>query len=356
MNKLAQWAFIILFLSFSLIPLLGMLLTPEASVFGNEIVVSRVSLTNADGSLNRNFLSDVTDYVAQNFAFRSRLVTLWSKLHAVFLRTSTDADVVLGSDGWLYYAPTLADYTGTAMSDEELLTVAANLLAMQEYAHENGVEFYFTVAPNKNSLYPHYMPADVTGGHENSNIAKLMPLMEEYGINYIDLYSVLSTEAGLYYRTDTHWNAIGAAAAADEICRYMGIEADFSSRGFIEDGGHRGDLYEMLYPAGGGAETAYNIYGGFSFTAMNNANNGDAMRILTENAGQTGSLLCYRDSFGNALYPYLAEVFGNAVFLRASEYDLSQLGDGEYTVILIEIVERNLPQLAQEGIYTGVSE
>ena len=61
----------------------------------------------------------------------------------------------------------------------------------------------------------------------------------------------------------------------------------------------------------------------------------------------TGTLLCWRDSFGNSLYPYLAQRFEKATFLRASSYDLTKLGEAD--TVIIELVERNIPRLVQNA-------
>ena len=69
------------------------------------------------------------------------------------------------------------------------------------------------------------------------------------------------------------------------------------------------------------------------------------MTITTESGVGTGALLCYRDSFGRNLYPYLAESFASAEFSRRNEYTAATLpGDG---TLVIELVERNLRYLVE---------
>ena len=66
------------------------------------------------------------------------------------------------------------------------------------------------------------------------------------------------------------------------------------------------------------------------------------MNIRTRNAAGEGSLFCWRDSFGIALYPYLAEAYAEAVFSRSTDY---RLPEGDWDTLVLEIVERNLPNL-----------
>ena len=69
------------------------------------------------------------------------------------------------------------------------------------------------------------------------------------------------------------------------------------------------------------------------------------MTITTESGVGTGALLCYRDSFGRNLYPYLAESFASAEFSRRNEYTAATLPGGG--TLVIELVERNLRYLVE---------
>ena len=53
----------------------------------------------------------------------------------------------------------------------------------------------------------------------------------------------------------------------------------------------------------------------------------------------------FRDSFGNTLYPFLADSFGQATFSRSMPYRLTMLEDTGADTVLIELVERNLDYL-----------
>ena len=65
----------------------------------------------------------------------------------------------------------------------------------------------------------------------------------------------------------------------------------------------------------------------------------DSITIDTESAGE-GSLLMFRDSFGELLYPYLAAEFGSARFSRQAAYDLTTAASLGSDTVVIELVER----------------
>ena len=145
-----------------------------------------------------------------------------TELNSTVFRISAEEQVILGTDGWLYYSSTADDYMGRGLGDAELRLIARNLSLMQEYAEKCGVEFFFTIAPNKNSLYPEHMPAFIPRAQDASNASRIRPMLDEYGVRYIDLFAPFSDENEiLYYRTDSHWTDRGAALAADILLSEM---------------------------------------------------------------------------------------------------------------------------------------
>lgn len=341
--KKTKLIFISIFIVLCLIPSVGMLIFGEAQPAANEVLAGRPSVTTRSGELNLSFLSDVSDYIADRFAFRQELATAWAGVNAKLLGTSVEEQVILGSDGWLYFSDTLPDYMGHGMSDTELRYLANDLALMQEYIESQGKHFIFTVAPNKNSIYSEHMPEYIENRRSESNSARVGAYLDASGVNYLDIFDILGNEENLYYKTDTHWNSRGAALAADGLLNMLDRGGDYSTASFAVSEEHRGDLYEMLYPAGRATETA-TVYGGeFSYVCESDPNGGNAITIKTSCDGGSGVLMCWRDSFGIALYPYLAQSFVAATFSRSADYNLT-LADSADTVI-IELVERNLSNI-----------
>ena len=76
---------------------------------------------------------------------------------------------------------------------------------------QGAVDFVFTVAPNKNSLYGENMPYyDSLKVDEENNLARLVPFLEKEGVSYVDLYEAFTGEEEiLYHERDSHWNNKG---------------------------------------------------------------------------------------------------------------------------------------------------
>lgn len=347
-KNLPYAAFTALILLLCLIPSLGMLLPGrEGTAGGNQALSRAPSLRNAEGKWNPDYLSQVQDYAGDNFYLRQDMITAWSALNAKGLQSSITEDVVLGSGGWLYFADTLPDYAGLdPMTDREVFSAARNLALISEYCESQGADLLFTVAPNKNSLYPEHMPA-LPRDDLRSNADRLAEELAGQGVNYLDCFALFrGQEETLYFKTDSHWNGKGAALAADAVNEALGRSSDYFSGPFTQEEVHKGDLYDMLYPAGEGLEEDQ-VYGG-ELTVEYDApiRSAENLTIMTHGGGE-GSLLMFRDSFGNNLYPYLADSFDASLFSRSMPYRLDLVNQREADYVVAELVERNLRYLIQ---------
>ena len=191
MKKTLSLIFTALFLAVCLVPGLGLILTGGADAAANEILPAAPAIA-ADGVFNPDVLAETAAYVDGRFSFRLEGITAWAKLNAALFRTSTAENVLLGRGGWLFYAPTIHDYTGDApMTARELYCAARTLYLLQEYTENRGGDFLFTAAPNKNTLYPEYMPERTRLGGA-SNMDALYALLGEMGVSYLDLREVFA--------------------------------------------------------------------------------------------------------------------------------------------------------------------
>lgn len=347
-KNLPYAAFAALILLLCLIPSLGMLLPAQEGAAGGNQALSRApSLRDAEGNWNPKYLSQVQDYAGDNFYLRQDMITAWSALNAKGFQSSITEDVVLGTDGWLYFSDTLPDYAGLdPMSEREIFSAARNLGLISEYCESQGAEFLFTVAPNKNSLYPEHMPA-LPRDDLRSNADRLAEELAGQGVNYLDCFALFrGQEETLYFKTDSHWNGKGAALAADAVNDALGRSSGYFAGPFSQEEVHKGDLYDMLYPAGEGLETDQVYSGELTVEYDAPIRSAENLTIMTHGGGE-GSLLMFRDSFGNNLYPYLADSFDAALFSRSMPYRLDLVSQREADYVVAELVERNLRYLIQ---------
>lgn len=340
-KKVGFVAFLSLFLAACLTLSVGILIAGPSKAGANERLSELPQPVTEEENWNREYLSQLMDWFNDRFFLRQELISFDRLLTGMFFGTSEEDSVILGDSGWLYFTDTLADYTGIEpMSDREIWSAAKNLALMAEYCRENGKEFAFVIAPNKNSLYDEAMP-DFGVKAQNSDADRLMAQLAEWDVTTVDLFSAFEAEKEtLYFAHDSHWNSKGAALGADLINDAFDVASDYFGGEFVAGQRHDGDLYAMMYPALKDPERDFSYEGKLEFSFSGNATRPDAL-VLNTQSDASGSLLVYRDSFGNLLFPYLADSYGVARFSRSTTYDLTP--EAEY--VLVELVERNLDYL-----------
>lgn len=340
----------VLFFGICLLPFVGMFFVQEGASTENRTLADFPALKTEEG-LNVEWLSEAGDYFQDHFAFRNELVTANAVLNGKLLGVSTASGVIQGNDNWLYYKDSLDDYVGSnLMSERALFNVAHTLSLVQKNLTDRGVKFLFTVAPNKNSLYdenmPYYYSTIIT---EENNLARLTPMLEAEGVNYLDLKAAFEAEEEiLYHERDSHWNNKGAALAADLMMTAVGQEHDsYELEPYTVRTDYEGDLDKMLYPNALTLEDEIYYEKVQTFAYVGEIKSTFDPKITSVNPVKTGSLVMYRDSFGNALVPFFADAYANAYFSRGVPYQLSDVTTQAADTVIIERAERFLPDMAE---------
>jgi hypothetical protein len=439
-SRAAALTFCMLVFALALMPFVGMPLAPAQTTSEDAKYAVLPTLVDEDGAVSLSYLKRLGEWFEHNFAWRNEFIAVDARIRADVFGTSTNDEVIVGTDGWLYYGGTISDYVGASpLTERELRCIAHNLSFMQEYTKAQGAQFAFTVAPNKNSLYPEHMPARYIAATEPSNAERLAPYLEEYKVTTVDLFALpgdakadaeadvganaegsgSSTSRGssgssaspdasgsLYLKGDTHWDNRGALIADTALAKALGI-TPLPSGAWVERTDAVGDLDWMLFPglptperqfyregindgpgltgsswsydleatdaalaAAAGAEEAEvasveaddtktndaEAAGGDADDADGAAAKVDDVRekgveanlIWTRGKG-LGTLVMYRDSFGNALLPYLATQTKDAEFSKLLPYNALHIVDRGADFVLVERAERHLDYLARNA-------
>ena len=349
MKKKGYLLYIIIVFAILLVPFLGM------SFWATDRTTENTTLSEwpafvKDGKPNINYLEDMGDYFEDHFAFRLQMLTANALIWSKGFDTSTTDQVVTGKDDWLYFSGTMDDYTGRdLLSDRELKAIVHNLSLMDSYVEFCGGRLIVTVAPNKNTLYNSAMPYYYQKG-ETSNLERLVPLLEEAGIEYVDLTETFQNEDEvLYFKRDSHWNNKGALLAYNAVMDAMGREHEtYANVPTVTEKDHIGDIDEILYPLA--AEPEENIYYSkdWGFDYVNDVTDNMDEWIETVNPDKDGTLLMYRDSFGESILPFFADEYNKAYFSRLVPYNMENLIQYQPDTVIVERVERQIDAFATE--------
>ena len=350
MKKVFLIVFIAACMAVCAFPSLGMAFAPESKPIGNEKETKLPSFTNADGSINTSFPTQLGEYFEKHFAFRPEAISADARIQSSLFSASNNDLVIVGSDDWLYYRSTLDDHLGNnVFSERQAKAFVRNLELVRSFCESRGVSFLFTVAPNKNSLYPEHMPyyygKKVSSGSNREMISKAL---SESKVQYCDLFKLFeSKNEVLYFARDSHWNNTGALMVYDAVLTQMGkSHDDYSTASKSRKKDFVGDLAKMLYPSGSKPE--YNTYYGAEerYQYITAAKSVEDPYIKTENADASGSLFMYRDSFGNSLLPFFASAYNKATFTKAFPMLLeNEFDSATPDAFIMELVERNLDWL-----------
>ena len=125
---------------------------------------------------------------------------------------------LVGKEGWLYYTgdKSIQDYQkNLSLNPKDLQKAMNSLSVIKRQVGKNGGKLIVIIAPDKQTIYPQYMPEQITVFGQASRMDQLMKFIQErkIDIELVDLRPVLidaSLSNEVYYKTDTHWNCLGA--------------------------------------------------------------------------------------------------------------------------------------------------
>jgi hypothetical protein len=186
-----------------------------------------IPLTNLlfSSHINRNTFK-------QNILFNAdRVSSIFAKV-IYPLGMSQDPRVLIGRSNWLYldseYQEKIAQPSDVSSSQDLGLRIGAALEQWNAFflAHQIPV-FEILIAPNKASIYPEFLP---DWASPRASILKQGLIPEPARSLYFDPSQSLLQEkpkqtSPLYYKTDTHWNALGAGLAFQAFASQVGKRA-----------------------------------------------------------------------------------------------------------------------------------
>ncbi|HMJ67870.1 MAG TPA: DHHW family protein [Cyclobacteriaceae bacterium] len=242
-------------------------------------------------------------------------------------------------------------YNGRAIqlfsSTSEISRRYADMVNLYHQTFES-LQIYCMIAPTPIDFY---LPEEYknSSSSEKSNIDFVKSLLDST-IVFADAYSELAkhTDRYIYFNTDHHWTGLGAYYAYRGFCRSAGLEPyelkQFEKKRLkkkflgslygitldkrLRDIKDSVEYYKLPIPT---KTFRYNIDSGrFEKTNLfSNVSNyanflgGDHPLVRIESEVNTEKLLIIKDSFGNAVAPYLALHFGTVYVMDYRYYDVN---------------------------------
>jgi alginate O-acetyltransferase complex protein AlgJ len=355
---------VLLFLLCTALPSISPWLTPDELISTTEqrylATWPRLDATRA--SLE-SWPDRFEEWYDDRVGFRDWMIRSWARLSIGVFGVSPSDQLIVGESGWFFYGDRhdVEHYRGLdPLSSQELETWTRVLEDRRDWLAERGIAYLLVLAPDKNLVYPEYMPARLP---RHSDVHPLDQLSRHLAatsdLDVVDLLPVLvaaKQKERVYHLTDTHWNDRGAYEAYLAIHARLermlpelaNVEPVQVTRGQHAERGmglaHLVGLTDV-YPE---IVLDASIIAPRAIIKPEHAPTYDTrVRTLQPIAhGVPGDSLpravMFRDSFANALVPYLAEDFSRILYVWDRDVDPRVVSVEKPDVVIHEIVGRFL--------------
>ena len=322
-----------------------------------RLAVSPTLIT--ENGINAAYGKNFESWFDDRFFLRKQIIHLFDK-YRYSLSMNENRKALIGKNDWAFYKGdnSVSNYqNATLLSQDELEKITANLNDIQNFAKQNNQRFVFLIGPDKNKAYGEFFPEKYKKQRPDSEsrTAQLLNYLRLHSdvraVYPLDVIKAGKDKGLLYYKNDTHWNDLGAYLAYKEMMKAVGeppVEVDFQPK---VRGGGNGDISSMI-------RLKKSVYSGIKYPTIATPLSGQCKTIgkttlgndnfLCTNPNKKGKAIVFRDSFTEALQPYLAETFNEVkLYWHHNIKDINPSELKQYDIIVLEAVERAVPRLTE---------
>ncbi len=300
--------------------------------------------------------------LSTEFRERDRLIG-WNTSLRMLLGDRDFGNNVVGKEGWIYWMDPgmTADYQRTDLFTPDALQALGNALEdLNRRLQDRGITLLVVIPPDKSTIYPQNMPDQIPVLGQVSRLDQFIAYMDKNGrTRILDLRPVLkeaSRKDQVYFRTDSHWNSLGAYLGYVEIMKPLEKKdprlspLSLSDFKIVDAGMRLRDLPRMM-KLNGLKEETYVLRPRVTAPAVTGPPSPDPQGItrIENTDASLPALLVYHDSFYESLGPFLEPHFGRVVTVPFSPgsnvWSLKWINKESPDIVIIEIVERNLQTL-----------
>lgn len=306
-------------------------------------------------------------WLADHVGLRSSMLALEARIKVRVLEQSPSPSVavLIGRHGWLYYSGEKSlEYMqrSSPFTREQLDAWCRVMEARRVWLESRGIRFLFVLVPNKETVYPEYLPRWVRVPARPSRADQLVEaLKSRTGVVTVDLRPVLiraRRDEDSFLRTDSHWSDFGAYAAYTAVMQQLGEWFPVGSarpvselrRGEAESSG---DLAAMLFATSYLRERRVYLRQAEPYLARSSpAPEYNSLRTWIEGmrprrsecaGGEIAGAFVLRDSFWDSVNLYLGEHFQRGLYLWwDADFPADVIAKEHPTLVILELVERHL--------------
>jgi hypothetical protein len=260
----------------------------------------------------RTFFKNADAYYADHFPLRSYLLKISFTLYNYTGDNQNLGNAYRGKNNWIFRSNiflrnVLLIFDKAKFSEKTYEQLATIYKTYEDEAQKVGSDFFLVIPPDKSNIYPEYLPPIALPTNQRF-VSPMINAIKAKGVKVFDPTETLikSKHLGLlYYRTDSHWNILGAYAAFNgfkEIVKFPSLPPLEFKDGLP----HRGDLIDF----GGYEDVIVSPGDNFSVHWKTNQNTyiEDGL-IVNDNSTTNQTVWVFRDSFTLNLMQFLSATY-----------------------------------------------
>ena len=303
------------------------------------------------------------DFTETGFPLYGPINRNYSYLRRILFRERVFDKTLIGKERWLIFTDegSIDDYQHVnAFSEADLKRLQKDLDALNETLRQKGIRFLVVIPPNKNTIYPEYVPDEILVASAPSRYDQLTQYMRQHGKTQIlDLRPALLEARKtrvVYLSKDTHWNDYGAFVAYQQII--LALQADFP---ILEP--HPLSDYQPATEAGVVLDLAENMAAPDLVTddiVLSPLYNSQTSYFQEKHAGRRltigtnpntalPKIVIYHDSFFNRLINWIGDHFQKSVFIPINSppeiWNFSWIDSENPDIVILEFTERYIDQI-----------
>ncbi len=168
-------------------------------------------------------------FVNDQYGLRAQIMLANALLHYV-LHSSPNLSTYYGVDGWLFYNGdhSLQQVSRQPPRHDALKRFTDLLSQLETVLQQENRRLVVSVAPNKESVYLEKLPIWLRTKTGPTEYDVLFAELANTQLRTVDLRTLLreaAQTAPVYYKTDSHWNVLGALMAYNALVTAAGQEA-----------------------------------------------------------------------------------------------------------------------------------
>lgn len=289
-------------------------------------------------SLN-TFAKKFDKYLEDQLMGRKNINTINNLIeYSIFHELADNPNVYFGKDGWMFFVGETAREAfenRNPLTPEQLAKMKEVLVARRDWLKKRGIHFYLIFPPMAYSVYEENLGPRLFRHNKKSKLDQLLEYLKtNTDLDVIDIYTPIMQAKKkypyeLYYKTDVHWNYVGAYVAYRAMIDYMkkdfpeiGDALEFKDIFWFQFDDHIGVLLKLIaledyltnhecFPCSKylntKTDTLHPVYPEYVSPE-------DPLCVVNKHVNRP-KMLMFRDSFSFWLIKYLTNHFSSSTYL-----------------------------------------